>query len=73
MPQPSKFPPHPGQLLRLSPHQTNRNRGRGVKGGAHRWAGVPKDQPVLSSSSALCPFRGRAPSVIGEHTESANQ
>lgn len=32
VPQPSRFPPRPGQLPRLSLHQANRNRGSGVKG-----------------------------------------
>lgn len=74
MPQPSRFPPHPGQLPRLSTHQTNWNRGRGVKGGAHRWAGVPKDQPALRSPSAPSEAGPQSsPSVTGENTEKCNQ
>lgn len=69
--QPSRFPPHPGQLPRLSPqHQTNRKGGRGVKWGAHRWAGVPKDQPTLCSPSAPSEAGPQSsPSVTEENTD----
>lgn len=69
--QPSRFPPGPGQLPRLSPHQTDRNRGRRVKGGSSPvgWGPQGPASPLFS----ICPLRGRAAklpnSVTGENTD----